>query len=82
MFAGETLISEFNLVCDRKTLRNLSEMVFLAGVAIGGLVCGILSDKYGRKRTLMASILIQTLLGSLFGYWLLAALFTPNFDCL
>ncbi|KAJ8959922.1 hypothetical protein NQ314_006124 [Rhamnusium bicolor] len=39
-------------------------MMFLAGVAIGGLVCGILSDKYGRKRTLMASVLIQSLLGT------------------
>lgn len=50
-------------MCDRKSLNSLGEMMFLAGVAIGGLVCGILSDKYGRKRTLMASVLIQSLLG-------------------
>lgn len=37
--------------------------MFLAGVAIGGLVCGIISDKCGRKRTLMASLLIQSILG-------------------
>ncbi|KAJ3665869.1 hypothetical protein Zmor_001334 [Zophobas morio] len=60
---GNTIISEFDLVCDRKTLNNISEMMFLGGVAIGGLVCGILSDKYGRKRTLMASVLLQTILG-------------------
>ncbi|CAH2011448.1 unnamed protein product [Acanthoscelides obtectus] len=60
---GSTIISEFNLVCDRKNLINFAEMMFLGGVAIGGLVCGILSDKYGRKRTLMASVLIQTILG-------------------
>ncbi|XP_018566987.1 organic cation transporter protein [Anoplophora glabripennis] len=61
---GQTIISEFNLVCDRKSLTSLAEMMFLAGVAIGGLVCGIISDKYGRKRTLMASVLIQSLLGT------------------
>ncbi|KAJ8960531.1 hypothetical protein NQ318_013819 [Aromia moschata] len=65
---GETIISEFNLVCDRQSLNSFGEMMFLAGVAIGGLVCGILSDKYGRKRTLMASILIQTLLGTVIAF--------------
>ncbi|KAJ8921481.1 hypothetical protein NQ315_003099 [Exocentrus adspersus] len=65
---GETIISEFNLVCDRKSLNSFGEMMFLAGVAIGGLVCGILSDKYGRKRTLMASVLIQSLLGTVIAF--------------
>ncbi|KAI4458533.1 solute carrier family 22 member [Holotrichia oblita] len=60
---GETIISEFTLLCDRKYLNNVSEMMFLAGVAIGGFVCGLISDKFGRKRTLMGSVLIQTLLG-------------------
>ncbi|KAJ8985369.1 hypothetical protein NQ317_008403 [Molorchus minor] len=69
---GETIISDFSLVCDRKSLNSFGEMMFLAGVAIGGLVCGILSDKYGRKRTLMASVLIQSLLGT-------AIAFSPYF---
>lgn len=41
----------------------MAEMVFLAGVALGGLVSGIISDKYGRKKTLMTSIFLQALLG-------------------
>ncbi|XP_060526541.1 organic cation transporter protein-like isoform X2 [Cylas formicarius] len=61
---GETIISEFHLVCDRKNLINIAEMMFLAGVAVGGLVCGIISDKYGRKKTLLASIFIQSTLGT------------------
>lgn len=65
---GQTIISEFSLLCDRKSLRNLAEMVFLAGVALGGLLCGILSDKYGRKRTLMASVLLQTILGTVIAF--------------
>lgn len=39
-------------------------MMFLAGVAVGGLVSGIISDKYGRKKTLLASILVQCTLGN------------------
>ncbi|GJQ74449.1 hypothetical protein Trydic_g21319 [Trypoxylus dichotomus] len=62
---GETIISEFSLLCDRKYLNNVSEMMFLAGVAIGGFVCGLISDKFGRKKTLMGSVLIQTILGVL-----------------
>ncbi|XP_050294234.1 organic cation transporter protein-like isoform X2 [Anthonomus grandis grandis] len=61
---GVTITSEFDLVCDRKSLINLAEMMFLAGVALGGLVSGIISDKYGRKRTLLASIFIQCTIGT------------------
>lgn len=63
MFIGTTVISDWGLVCDRKQLNNMAEMVFLAGVALGGLVSGIISDKYGRKKTLMTSIFLQALLG-------------------
>lgn len=62
--SGETIISEFSLVCDRKSLRNTAEMMFLGGVAVGGIVCGWLSDKYGRKKTLIASVTIQAILGN------------------
>ncbi|XP_049820741.1 organic cation transporter protein-like isoform X2 [Aethina tumida] len=70
---GETIISEFDLLCDRKSLINLAEMTFLAGVAFGGLICGIMSDKFGRKKTLMFSVLIQTLVGT-------AIAFAPWFE--
>lgn len=63
LISGDTIISEFQLVCDRKTLISLAEMMFLAGVAVGGLVSGIISDKYGRKKTLLASIIVQATLG-------------------
>ncbi|CAH1119189.1 unnamed protein product [Phaedon cochleariae] len=69
-FAGEgsTIISDFELVCDRANLIRVGEMMFLAGVAVGGLVCGILSDKYGRKRTLMVSVLIQSVVGTIIAF--------------
>jgi enterochelin esterase-like enzyme len=33
-------------VCDRAQLVNVAEMTFLTGVALGGLVSGMISDKY------------------------------------
>lgn len=42
---GETIISEWNLVCDNAGLTNLAEVVFLIGVGIGGVVGGWISDK-------------------------------------
>ncbi|XP_076258162.1 organic cation transporter protein-like isoform X1 [Rhynchophorus ferrugineus] len=70
---GTTIISDFNLVCDRKKLINLAEMMFLAGVAAGGLASGIISDKYGRKRTLLISVFMQCSLGT-------AIAFAPCFE--
>lgn len=61
---SQTIISQWNLVCDNAQLINVAEMMFLAGVAIGGLVSGIISDHYGRKKTLMASVTLQTILGT------------------
>lgn len=42
---GNTIISEWNLVCDRAGLTSLAEVVFLVGVGIGGVVGGWISDK-------------------------------------
>lgn len=42
---GETIISEWSLVCDRASLTNLAEVLFLVGVGAGGVVGGWISDK-------------------------------------
>jgi hypothetical protein len=36
---------QWQLVCDRAQLVNVAEMMFLAGVAAGGLVSGMVSDR-------------------------------------
>ncbi|XP_013149681.1 PREDICTED: solute carrier family 22 member 4-like [Papilio polytes] len=59
---GETIISEWNLVCDNAGLTNLAEVVFLIGVGIGGVVGGWISDKFGRKRILMGMMILQCVL--------------------
>lgn len=42
---GDTIISEWDLVCDRAGLTSLAEVVFLVGVGVGGVVGGWISDK-------------------------------------
>lgn len=69
-----TIISEWNLVCDRSTLLSTAEAAFLAGVALGGLVSGVLSDRYGRRTTLAMAAIVQTLIGTSIAFvpWFIA----------
>jgi MFS transporter, OCT family, solute carrier family 22 (organic cation transporter), member 4/5 len=58
-----TWISQWNLVCDKEYQKNVAEMFFLAGVATGGIVSGLLSDKFGRKMMLFTSAVLQSIFG-------------------
>lgn len=41
----ETIISQWNLVCDRQWLKNLTQTVFMLGILVGNMVFGHLSDR-------------------------------------
>lgn len=60
---GNTWNSEWNLVCDKKYLKIVAEMIFLVGVATGGIISGMLSDKFGRKKMLFISAVFQSFFG-------------------
>lgn len=60
---GQTWISEWDLVCDKEYLKNVAEMFFLVGVATGGIISGYLSDRFGRKKMLFISVVLQTIFG-------------------
>ncbi|CAH2084826.1 unnamed protein product [Euphydryas editha] len=62
---GNTIISEWNLVCDRATLTNLAEVVFLVGVGVGGVLGGWISDRFGRKKILIGMTIAQSSLAIL-----------------
>ncbi|KAK3925868.1 Organic cation transporter protein [Frankliniella fusca] len=66
--SGDTLIQEWDLVCSRKHLKNVAEMTFLAGVALGGLVSGMISDKFGRKKTLLSALIAQIVVGTVIAF--------------
>lgn len=62
---GSTIISEWNLVCDRAYFTSLTESMFLIGVGVGGVVGGWISDKFGRKKVLMSMMIAQSVLAML-----------------
>lgn len=41
-------------------------MIFLIGVATGGIISGMLSDKFGRKKMLFISAVFQSFFGKYF----------------
>ncbi|XP_037951380.1 organic cation transporter protein [Teleopsis dalmanni] len=63
-----TLVEEFNLVCGRRNLLSVVEMCFLAGAAIGSVSSGWISDRFGRKHTLMCFASIQAIFGTILAF--------------
>ncbi|TMW53321.1 hypothetical protein DOY81_001621 [Sarcophaga bullata] len=60
-------VTEWNLVCGRSLLGATSDSIFMVGVLLGSIIFGQLSDKYGRKPTFFASLVIQVVFGVLAG---------------
>ncbi|XP_065331690.1 organic cation transporter protein-like [Cloeon dipterum] len=83
---GDTIVSEWGLVCERESLINVSMMSFLLGVTVGGLVSGILSDHFGRRKTLSIFLAVQIVCGTAIAFtpwlWLFMALrFVLGWSC-
>lgn len=59
-----TVVSEWpaQLQC-HEGLQSLVDMCFLAGAGVGSLASGYLSDKFGRRHTLMVNVLLQAVMG-------------------
>ncbi|PVD18674.1 hypothetical protein C0Q70_21224 [Pomacea canaliculata] len=58
-----TILSEWNLVCDRNFLVELSITIFMIGSTIGAMTISPLADRFGRKKVMMACLLSQLVFG-------------------
>nr|XP_035978045.1 solute carrier family 22 member 8 isoform X1 [Halichoerus grypus] len=70
---ADSIVTEWDLVCDSRILKEVAQSVFMAGTLIGGIVLGDLSDssRFGRKPILTCSYLLLAASGS-------GAAFSPN----
>ncbi|XP_071114533.1 organic cation transporter protein-like [Haliotis cracherodii] len=55
------VITEFNIVCDKRILRTHSNMALFAGSLVGAFAMGFLSDLIGRKITFFISVGLQAI---------------------
>ncbi|KAM5298261.1 solute carrier family 22 member 4 [Ctenodactylus gundi] len=55
-----TIVTEWNLVCEEDWKTPLTTSLFFVGVLLGSFVCGQLSDRFGRKNILFATMAVQT----------------------
>ncbi|RZF37035.1 hypothetical protein LSTR_LSTR004723 [Laodelphax striatellus] len=67
-----TIVSEWDLVCDRNHLRSFTQVTIAFGKFFGGFVFGAISDKYGRKTSFALASMLYITAGPL-------AALVPNF---
>ncbi|XP_051015606.1 solute carrier family 22 member 22-like [Acomys russatus] len=68
-----TIITEWDLVCDYQSFKYYAQTISLSGHLVSSLLCGIVSDRFGRKPLLVCSCLAYGILGT-------CCAFAPNFS--
>ncbi|XP_063046440.1 organic cation/carnitine transporter 2-like [Engraulis encrasicolus] len=63
-----TIVTEWNLVCDDAWKAPFTSSVFFFGVLVGSFCSGILSDRYGRKITLITAKVLQVVLSFILAF--------------
>ncbi|XP_045872150.1 solute carrier family 22 member 10-like [Meles meles] len=67
-----TIVTEWDLVCNYQSQKSVVQSLFLAGMLVGGVIGGHLSDRFGRKLILRWCLLQLTIIGT-------GAAFVSNF---
>lgn len=61
---SSTIVSDWHLVCDLRSLKQMGQTIYMGGVLLGAFVFGSLSDRYGRRILLLVSYLLMAVSGT------------------
>ncbi|XP_069501073.1 solute carrier family 22 member 20-like [Ambystoma mexicanum] len=61
---SSTIVTEWNLVCDQRPMRQVAQTIYMAGMMLGAVTFGSLADRYGRPPLLTWSYLQMALAGT------------------
>ncbi|MXQ90712.1 hypothetical protein E5288_WYG016257 [Bos mutus] len=67
-----TIVTEWDLVCSHRALRQLAQSLYMMGVLLGAMTFGCLADRLGRQKVLIFNYLQTAVSGT-------CAAFAPNF---
>ncbi|XP_053418215.1 solute carrier family 22 member 6 [Nycticebus coucang] len=67
-----TIVTEWDLVCSHRALRQLAQSLYMVGVLLGAMMFGYLADRLGRRKVLILNYLQTAVSGT-------CAAFAPNF---
>ncbi|XP_071818785.1 organic cation transporter protein-like [Apostichopus japonicus] len=60
-----TIISDFDLVCNKQSFPGIAQTVYFAGILVGSVLSGSLSDKFGRRIGLFSATVSTAVFGIL-----------------
>ncbi|XP_034966542.1 solute carrier family 22 member 2 [Zootoca vivipara] len=67
-FPGSSIVTEFNLVCEDAWKLDLFQSCVNVGFFVGSISIGYMADRFGRKRCLLITILINSISGVLMAF--------------
>ncbi|XP_022095073.1 uncharacterized protein LOC110981647 [Acanthaster planci] len=90
LYNESTIVTDFDLVCNRKILAETAQSIFLVGMLVGSVVFGYISDVFGRKIVLLGACLANGVFGIVVSFvwtypgvvilWFLVGLFSQGYN--